>query len=159
MNVRFLNQFSDDWMKVTNEFVSSVTDSVLETAIQRLPRSSYDLRHEELMRILKARRADLPRAMSEYYYFLNRNVFIQTSDKNELFDIKDTLDGAMQVNIFKLSKGDQIRQNLFSKTFFPKNTKEIRFFIGNGDDSIFINNRHAPINLRFSGRWKQEISY
>jgi hypothetical protein len=152
LNVRFLNQFSyKEWMQVTNDFVSAVTDSVLETAILRLPRSSYDLRHSDLIQILKARRADLPRAMSEYFYFLNQNVFIQTSDKNEFFEIKDTLEGAMQVNIFKLSKGDQIRQTIFSKTFFPENTKEIRFFIGNGDDSIFINSRNAPIKLRFSG--------
>jgi hypothetical protein len=152
LNIRLINQFSyEEWMKVTNEFVSAVTDSVLETAVQRLPSSSYDLRHKELLQILKARRADLPRAMSEYFYFLNRNVFIQTSNKSEFFDIKDTLQGAMQVNIFKLSNGDQIRQNIFSKTFFPKNTKEIRFFIGNGDDSIYINSRNAPINLRFSG--------
>jgi hypothetical protein len=80
LNVRFLNQFSyEEWMKVTNAFVLSVTDSVLETAIQRLPRSAYGLRHEELIQILKARRADLPRAMSDYFYFLNRNVFIQPS--------------------------------------------------------------------------------
>ena len=152
MNVRFLNQFSyEEWMKVTNEFVSSVTDSVLETAIQRLPASSYELRHGGLLQILKARRADLPRAMSEYFYFLNRNVFIQTSNKSELFEIKDTLDGAMQVNIFKLSKGDHIRQSIFSKTFLPVNTNEIRFFIGDGDDSININNPNAPIKLRFSG--------
>ena len=152
LNARFLNQFSyEEWMKVTNEFVSSVTDSVLETAVQRLPASAYDLRHQELMQILKARRADLPRAMSEYFYFLNSNVFIQTSDKREFFDIKDTLEGAMRVNIFKLSNEGKIRQNIFSKTFFPKNTKEIRFFIGNGDDSIYINSRKAPIKLRFSG--------
>jgi hypothetical protein len=91
-------------MKITNEFVAEVTDSVLETAVKRLPASSYELRHGDLLRILKSRRADLPRAMSEYYYFLNRNVFIQTTDKNELFVIKDTLKNAMQVDIYKLSK-------------------------------------------------------
>ncbi len=153
LNIRFLNQFSyAEWMKVTNEFVAAVTDSVLETAIQRLPFSSYILRHSDLLSILKSRRADLPRAMSDYYYFLNKNVYIQTTDKNELVVIRDTGKDAMQVDIFKLSKGDQIRQSLFSKTFFPANTKEIRFFIGNGDDSIFINNRNTPIKLRFSGR-------
>jgi hypothetical protein len=153
LNIRFLNQFSyEEWMKVTNEFVAAVTDSVLETAIQRLPFSAYALRHSDLLSILKSRRADLPRAMSAYYYFLNKSVYIQTTDKNELVEIRDTLKDAMQVDIFKLSKGDQIRQVLFSKTFFPAYTKEIRFFIGNGDDSIFIDNRNTPIKLRFSGR-------
>jgi hypothetical protein len=98
-----------------------------------------------------SRRADLPRAMSEYYYFLNKNVFIQTTDKNELFVIKDTLKDAMQVDIYKLSKKDKVGTPLFSKTFFPSSTKEIRFFTGNGNDSILIDNRSSAIKLRFSG--------
>ncbi|HET7001447.1 MAG TPA: hypothetical protein VFI33_09065, partial [Puia sp.] len=152
LNARFLNQCTyDEWMKITNDFVAAVTDSVLEYAISQLPASSYKLRHEELLRILKSRRADLPRAMSEYYYFLNKSVFIQTSDKGELFEIKDTLNGAMQVDIYKLSKQAKVRQPLFSKTFFPAHTKEIRFFTGGGDDSVIINNQETPIRLRFSG--------
>jgi len=153
LNIRFLNQFSyAEWMRITNEFVTSVTDSVLETAIQRLPASSYGLRHKELIHILKSRRADLPRAMSAYYYFLNKNVFIQTSDKNELVEIKDTLESAMQVNIFKLSKKDKIGFPIYAKTFSPVYTKEIRIFTGNGDDSVFIDNKKSPVRLRFSGR-------
>jgi hypothetical protein len=152
MNARFLNQFSyDEWMRITNEFVAAETDSVLEYAIRQLPASSYKLRHDDLLRILKSRRADLPREMSDYYYFLNRNIFIETSDKSELFQIKDTLNGAMQVDIYKLSKQDKVRRQLFSKTFFPSNTKEIRFFTGGGDDSIVVNNKETPIKLRFSG--------
>ncbi len=153
LNARLINQFSyADWMRVTNEFVHEVTDSVLETALRQLPSSIYDLRHTELLNILKQRRADLLRAFSDYYYFLNRNVFIQTSNKNEFIQIKDTLSNEMQISIYRLSAKDKIRQAIFSKTYDPRFTKEIRFFIGNGNDSIVIDNENSPIKLRFSGK-------
>jgi hypothetical protein len=153
LNARLINQFSyRDWMRITNDFVKEVTDSVLELALRQLPLSSYDLRHSELLNILKSRRADLPRAFSEYYYFLNRNVFIQTSNQNELIQLKDTLMNEMQVSIYRLSQKNQIKQAIFSKTYDPRVTKEIRFFIGNGADSVVIDNKKTPINLRFSGK-------
>ena len=153
MNVRFLNQFSyDDWMRITNNFVASVTDSVLEIALRQLPESAYNLGHDKLLVILKSRRADLPRAMSDYYYFLNRNVFIQTSNENEFIEIKDTLAHSMQVSIFKLSEENKLKQSIFSKTFDPSVTREIRFFTGKGSDSILIENKRSDIRLRFSGK-------
>ncbi len=153
LNARLINQFSyEDWMRITNEFVQEVTDSVLETALHQLPLSIYDLRHTELLNILKSRRADLPRAFSAYYYFLNRNVFIRTSNKNEFIEIRDTLNNEMQVSIYRLSGKDKIRQAIFSKIYDPRFTKEIRFFIGNGADSIIIDNIKSPIKLRFSGK-------
>jgi hypothetical protein len=152
LNIRFLNQFShEDWMKLVQSFVAAETDSVLETALHALPASSLRLRYDELLRILKARRADLPRAMSDYYYFLNKNVFIETSDKGEFFEVKDTLENDMQINIYKRNKEGDTRQQLFSKTFDPSITKEIRFFTRGGNDSISINSASSPIKLRFSG--------
>src|SRR5450755_1108106 len=142
LNARLINQFSyDDWMRITNDFVNEVTDSVLDLAIEQLPVSAFDIRHRDLLNILKSRRADLPRAMSAYFYFLNKNVFIQTSNKNEFIQIKDTLNKEMQVSIYRLSRKDKIRQVIFSKTYDPRFTKEIRFFIGRGEDSIVIDNK------------------
>jgi hypothetical protein len=152
LNVRLLNQFTyDQWMQITRQFVSEVTDSVLEEALRQLPKSSYDLRHDQIISIWKSRRADLPRAMSDYYYFLNKNVFIQTSNKDELVIVKDTLNSSLQVTIYKLSGKGNIKQALFSKTFDPAITKEIRFFIMGGNDSITIDNKSSPIKLRFAG--------
>jgi hypothetical protein len=153
LNARLINQFSyEDWMRITNEFVREMTDSVLETALHQLPSSVYDLRHTELLNILKQRRADLPRAFSAYYYFLNKNAFIQTSNKNEFIEIRDNLNSEMSVSIYRLSKKEKIRQSIFSKIYDPRFTKEIRFFIGNGADSIIIDNKNSPIKLRFSGK-------
>jgi hypothetical protein len=153
LNARLINQFSyDDWMRITNDFVESVTDSVLELAISKLPQSSYNIRHDKLLSILKSRRADLLRAISDYYYFLNKSAFIQTSDKNEFIEIKDISTNKMKVSIQKLSADGEIGQLIFSKIYNPEITKEIRFFIGDGNDSIVIDNKKTSIKLRFSGK-------
>jgi hypothetical protein len=153
LDARLINQFSyKDWMLITNEFVKEVTDSVLELALSQLPESSYNIRHDDLLKTFKSRRADLPRAFSEYYYFLNKNVFIQTSNKNEFIEIKDTLNDEMLVSIYRLSHKEKMKQTIFSKTYDPSVTKEIRFFIERGEDSIVINNKNSPIKLRFSGK-------
>ena len=153
MNARLINQFSyEDWMRITNEFVAKVTDSVLELAITQLPPSVYEIRHDDLLKILKSRRSDLPRAMSAYYYFLNKSAFIQTSDKNEFIEIKDTARNGMYISIRKLSVEGKAGQIIFSKIYDPAITKEIRFFTGNGKDSILIDNKNSAIKLRFSGK-------
>jgi hypothetical protein len=152
LNARFINQFSyADWMRITQEFVSAITDSVLERALLQLPASSYDLRHEALLTTLKARRDDLPRAMADYYRFLNKRAFIQLSDKNELVEMKDAPGNKMQVVIHKLSNRNEIKQPLFSKVYDPSVTKEIRVFLGKGADSLEIDNRFSPIKLRIAG--------
>ncbi|MBS1600681.1 MAG: BamA/TamA family outer membrane protein [Bacteroidetes bacterium] len=152
LNQRFLNQFTyEEWMRVTNEFVATVTDSVLEKALQAMPKSSYDLKHDELLRKLKARRNDLPRAMSAYYYFINKIVDIQITDKNEFVEIRDTLNGGMKISIYKLSKKGEIKDQIFSRVFFPAVTKEIRLFTRMGDDSVLIDNKTVPIKLRIVG--------
>jgi hypothetical protein len=152
LNVRLINQFSyDEWMKITNEFVAAITDSVIEKSLQRLPANSYKIGHEKLSAILKARRNNLPGAMSSYYKFMYKSAFIQTSDKNELVEIKDAPNDGMQITIHKISKKGDIKEQIFSNTYYPKVTKEVRLFIGKGDDSVVIDNKNSPIKLRIAG--------
>jgi len=151
-NARLINQFSyEEWMRVTEEFIAALTDSVLELSIRQLPQSSYALQHDQLIRTLKARRADLPRAMKAYYTFLNKSAFIQTSDKNELIQLTDAPNQGIQVTIHKLSRNGIKDRQLFSKAYFPSITHEIRVFMGKGDDSVAVDVKHSPIKVRITG--------
>ncbi len=151
-NARLINQFSyEEWTQAVNEFVAALTDSVLETAVRQLPQSAYLLRHDKLIRTLKARRADLPRAMKAYYTFLNKSAFIQTSDKNEFVQIEDAPNNGVQITIYKLSKKGVAERQLFSKTYYPSITHEIRLFTGKGDDSVAVDVKNSSIKLRITG--------
>jgi hypothetical protein len=137
------------WMKVVNDFVAAETDEVLEAGLKRLPQTAYRLRHDALLKALKQRRNELPASMAYYYRFINKIVDMHISNKNELVSIKDTSNNGLKVTINKISMNGDVKDTIFNGTFDPKITKEIRFYMGGGDDKIILNNNHSPIKLRF----------
>ncbi|WP_153801252.1 BamA/TamA family outer membrane protein [Foetidibacter luteolus] len=154
---RFINaypgsQFSyDEWMKLANEFVASLNDKVLEAALKKLPASAYNLRHNELLATLKARRNNIPGAMDEYYRFINKIVDIRASDKNELVEITGTPDDGLRIVMHKISKDGEVKDKLMDKVYDASVTKEVRLYVSKGDDSIIINNKSSRIKLRIIG--------
>ena len=139
------------WMQLTNKFIAAISDTVMETALLRLPPEVYKLRHDELMQKMKARRSHFAKAMSDYYYFINRIIDLQTSNKNELVEITDGPNNGLNVSIYKLSKKGKTEDELFTRTFYPSQTKEIRFYIGKGNDSVLLNTTNKKIKLRIIG--------
>jgi len=154
---RFLNahpkaQFSyEEWMGITKEFVAKVTDSVLEKSLKQLPYAAYKIRHDTLLKQLKARRDDIPRAMEAYYAFINNIVDIKLSDKNEWVNITDDANGALKVTVRKINKEGERKGKLMEKVYQPALTEEIRIYLAEGNDSVRINNNHAAIKLRIIG--------
>ncbi|RZK48738.1 MAG: hypothetical protein EOO87_20305, partial [Pedobacter sp.] len=49
--------------------------------------------------------------------------------------------------IFKLVKGN-VKDEIFSNTFDPKITKEVRLYVKDGNDSVYIDNKTSNIKLR-----------
>lgn len=145
-------QFSrEEWDRIVGEFTAAITDSVLEAALLRLPRSSYDLRHDELLAKLKSRRAKLPERMSWYYNFIQAVADIHTSDKNEYVSVTDAPGGGLRVSIFKRSKDHELSDPLMSKDYDPRRTKEVRIFTGDGEDSVAVDYTASKIRLRLIG--------
>ncbi len=150
LNSRFLNQLSyEEWMNMTHEFVLKLNDSVLEASLQKLPKTIYNLSHDQLLATMKKRRANMESAMSKYYRILNKIVDINCSDKEELIEITDTADKKLIVSIYRISKYS--KTILFHKIFDQSITKEIRIFTGKGNDSVLINNKTTRIKLRIVG--------
>lgn len=157
---RFLNNIdSAKWMEVTHRFVQQLNDTALQAALYRMPTSIDSIRHNELLAMMKSRRDDMTRASAEYYRFLSRIVDVQTSDKNELVFIKDTTDGRLWIGIYKISKKGKISDELYNRIFNPAVTKEIRLFIGGGDDSIVLQKNSSPIAIRIVGGGKEQKHY
>lgn len=157
LNSRFLIQLDHDrWMQLTNDFVARLTDTVLEAALGRLPREVYVMKHDELLQKMKMRRSRLAKVMDNYYYFLNHIVDIQVSDKNELVEITDGNNG-LSVVIHKLSKKGKSEAQLFARSFVANETKELRIFIGKGNDSVVLNNTNKKIKVRIVGGDGQKV--
>lgn len=145
-------QFSlKQWNTLTKEFVENVTDSVLDESINRLPSSSYDTRHAELLSELKERRDAIPSEMEEHYRFINSIVDIRLSDKNEWVSIEDAADHAVRIWVRKINKDGEPTRSLMDKTYDPEITKEIRVYLSGGQDSVDINTAASPIKIRVIG--------
>ena len=140
----------EEWMKVTDAFVRSITDEVIDNSLKRLPQSAYELRHEKLAATLKKRRDNIPAAMKEYFRFMSRIAEVKLSNKNELVRIGDSL-GKLVVQVNKLRKDGEPGELLMNSTFDPSVTKEFRLYTGKGQDSVVINNLASPVKLRIIG--------
>lgn len=152
LNSRFLSQMDKNtWIQAVDLFTRQMTDSVFELALKQLPASIYAIRHDSLLKTLQLRRAHLQEAMMKYYAFSNRIVDIHSTDKNEYIAVSNDQAGRLQVTMYKLSKEGKIKDLLYRRTFLPGETKEIRFFLRSGDDSIYISNATAPVKMRFVG--------
>ncbi|GAA3985369.1 BamA/TamA family outer membrane protein [Mucilaginibacter dorajii] len=138
-----------DWMKIVNDFVAVETDDVLEQGLKRLPAASYKIRHDELFKQLKERRANIPAAMDYYYRFINRIIDIHTSNKNEQISITDAPDNGLNIAINKITKSGNVKDTIINANFDPAITKEIRIYTGEGSDRVILNNQSSPIKLRF----------
>ena len=138
-----------EWMKIVNNFCAVETDAVFEAGLKRMPKEAYKLRHDQLLQELKERRGNIPAAMSYYYYFINKIIDMHVSNKDELVSIKDAADSGLAVTINKLNKKGDATDTIFNGIFYPKITKEIRFYMGAGNDRIVLNNNSSPIRLKF----------
>lgn len=156
IKTNFINAFPDfqfdydEWMKVTNNFVKLVTDSVLEESLRRLPASSYNIRHNLLLQQLKQRRDNMPAAMDEFYRFIYKKADIRLSNKNELVEITDADSNALHVLVKKINREGQVKGVIISRTFDPRITREVRLYLSDGNDSVVINN-NSTIKLRLIG--------
>ncbi|WP_256012758.1 BamA/TamA family outer membrane protein [Desertivirga xinjiangensis] len=143
---RILNEMSyEEWMRITSEFVSAVPDEVLETSLRRLPASSYELRHDELLSKMRSQRSRLLEESEKFYFFLNEIVEVKASDKNEQIKFSGN-NKQLTLEIFRLkAQGD--KQLVFSKTMDPQVTKEVWVYTGKGADNISINTK-SSIQIR-----------
>ncbi|WP_051292741.1 BamA/TamA family outer membrane protein [Olivibacter sitiensis] len=152
LNAHYKSQFShQEWMDLAREFVSDMTDSVLHESVMRLPKAIYELRYEELFQKLKERRDNIPQAMDNYYRFIHEIVDIRLSNKHELVHITDGDSGSVKLVVRKINKADEVKRKLMDATYSPTLTKEIRIYLSNGDDSVFVDIKHSPIKIRIVG--------
>ncbi len=133
----FLNALSlEDWVKTATELQKSLTDEAIEVAMRKLPAPIYRIRGAATTDTLKARRGRLIKDATDYYQFLAREVDVVGSDKSEFFKVTRLTDENTQVEVFKISKNNQVEQSVYNRIFKISETREVRLY-GLGGDDIF----------------------
>lgn len=140
----------EKWDAIVKEFVSIISDSLVDAAFLQLPPEIYAVRGEKLAAQMKQRRDRIGQAMSEYYGFVNKIVDIRLTNKHESIKLSTSSNGELNVLVRKINKEGLLRDTLINKNYDPSLTDEIRIYMEGGRDSIAIDN-HTKIRLRIIG--------
>ena len=148
----YLNELdADQWKRILQDFKHELTDSVISASVKSLPPEIAKLDSSDITAKLKSRRDLMPEKGMVYYKFLSKRVNILGSNKNEYFHIGSNGKG-VTVNVYARKKTGDTGIIMYSRSFDPRVTKEIRLYGFNGNDLFQIDNDvHSKIKVRMIG--------
>ncbi|UII24119.1 hypothetical protein [Fulvivirga ligni] len=139
---RFLTGMSEkEWVALAEDLQKRLTDEVIENAIHQMPDTVFALTGERTIRILKARRANLPEFAKRYYKILAKEVDILGSDKEEAFEIIRHENNTTEVNVYESNGSGKKKRRFYHRVFLPGETKEVRLYGLADDDHFYISGK------------------
>lgn len=148
----FLTQLDrGTWSRETDRFLSTMTDSVIESAFQKIPSEIQNLSAKKIIGILKEKRKYLKNDMMDYYTSLAKTVAITGSNEREEFSIDKQPDGRLMVMVHHMDSSGKPDALTYKRVFDPKETREIRIYGLEGDDRFLISGGDSKINIRLIG--------
>jgi hypothetical protein len=124
-----------EWEKAVTAFQESLTDTIISSAVRRLPKEVFPINGPEMIDKLISRRNLLSRDGLKYYQFLSRKVNILGSNQKEYFKVSNA-DGGLQVRVYARQKGNDTSFIMYDRIFRSAETYEIRLY-GLNDDDLF----------------------
>lgn len=135
-----------DWEKIIQDFQQTVTDSVIRSAVQRLPPEIFAIDGERIIQKLMARRDIMSREGINYYKFISKKVNIIGSNEKEYFKISNYGAG-LQVKVYERGRNNDTSFIMYDRVFDPSVTKEIRLY-GLSDDDVFEMEKNAASRIK-----------
>jgi len=138
---RFLVQLEKpEWEKVAADLAAKLTDDAIADAVQHLPKEMYPKAGPSLVKALKARRDQLPRAAEEFYRLLAHDVDVRGTEGPDDAEVRRNADGSVEVWIYR--RDEQTEQRLgpafFHRNFKGDETDEIRVYLLGGADRVVL---------------------
>ncbi|HWA17161.1 MAG TPA: hypothetical protein VG817_12045, partial [Gemmatimonadales bacterium] len=141
------------WDSVTLAMQTALSDSAIIEAVGRLPRRHGEQSAGLLIKALKARRDKLPEAADKYYKLLAGTVDVRGTGQSDHAEIVRGPDGSLGV---ALARGRDSAAYL-RQWFRPDETKEVRVFLGEGNDTAVVRGSGKGITLRVIGGRGQDL--
>ncbi|MBV9961855.1 MAG: BamA/TamA family outer membrane protein [Parafilimonas sp.] len=149
----FLNRLNEnDWEQTASFVQQKITDSVIATAINKMPSEIVAQDGKVISDKLKSRRSILEKEALTYYKFISKKVNIVGSNDKEFFHLSPVGD-SLQVNVYKRKKETNDTTSLiYSRVFDPHITRELRLYGLNGSDMFYIDSQlTSKIKVRIIG--------
>lgn len=148
----FLTALSEDeWSGQIDEFLNSMTDSVIESALDKQPAEIQKYSAKKIITTLKEKRQYFKADMMRYYKFLSKTVSIVGSNKEEQFTISKRENGTVSVVINKTDSSGNSSSKIYERTFDPAITKEIRIYGLEGNDKFMVLGDESKIKISLIG--------
>jgi len=148
----FLNQLDEEtWSHAVDNFLSSMSDKVIEDAIHRQPSEIQAIRSDRLLQILKDKRKYFKDDMMEYYRFLSKTVSITGTNEREQITVTGDADGATTVVVAQVDDLGKTIRTIYQRSFNPDVTKELRIYGLEGDDQFTVKGNETGIKIRLIG--------
>jgi hypothetical protein len=149
----FLNRVPHErWLAIAKEAQAALTDQVIDDAFKGWHPEAYALDGARMAKALKSRRDKLLKVADAYFANINRRIDIVGSPANDTFELWFETGGAVRVAVHEKSKKGKDRAPFFDRTFYPKETQELRLYALAGDDTLLVHGgQKTPIDIRFVG--------
>lgn len=137
IDAQWMSQLNEqDWKDAITKFQERLTDSVISTAVKKMPKEVYAISGKKLEEKLKNRRNGLLEHAMKYYRFLASNAYVIGSDEQEFFTIEKN-DDNISVTAFRddSKSKDQV---IYQRTFDHKDTRKIHIMGLDGNDHFEI---------------------
>jgi len=149
----FMNELTEQQFKdISKAFVAKISDNDIREAVNRFPDTIRSQVGDRVYNTLIARRAILEQEALKFYRFISKDVDVVGTKKEELFSVERKPDGLVDVTVTKINKKGELEQNIYHRTFYPKDTRELRLYGLGGEDRFVIKGDNgSPIKIRIIG--------
>jgi hypothetical protein len=143
----------DTWIKEAKFIQETITDDDIDRAVNNMPQEIFSVSGSVIAEKMKERIKNLPQYAEAYYELLAKEVDVLGSKKKEYIEIDRADDGTVTVIMSNLEKDRQKgERQLYSRKFYPKETKEIRVYgLGGADNFNIKGEGSTKINIRVFG--------
>lgn len=148
------NTTLEEWKQTAREVVESINDEVVEEAFNGLPKEIRGQYTDDIIAILKKRRAGLVDFSEKYYKELFKYATVVGTNKKDRFVVETAADRIV-VNHFRNKKSGDTLMNVY--TYFPENTKEVWVYGLDDDDELRVTGARSPIRLKLIGGRNNDV--
>jgi hypothetical protein len=136
-----------EWDSVARSLRAALNDGVIREAVRALPPQHYTIIGVTLNDWLRLRRDQLPDATRDFYRLLAKQVDVHATAGNDLAELTRDRDGAVQLTL----RGSGDSAPYLARKFNPRDTKDVRLFLGDGSDTAVVRGDGDRITLRVLG--------
>jgi hypothetical protein len=150
----YLNELTrNDWETITQKFIETLSDPVIDAAAQRIPPAVYRVSGKVVAAKLKSRRSSMLQPVLSYYRDIAREVQVWGTQKEEWFTLTDE-DGRLRVQVFAMNKEGQKGLLRYDRVFEAGETKKLHLEgLGGADrfEVISLPRKSPQLHLYGSG--------